>query len=365
MVRVAQIINRMDYGGIESVVVNYYRHIDHSRFQFDFYVTEDSLLPQLRELEDMGAKVYRIPPYSHVISYHRCLKKAFKDRGYQIVHAHLSTMSLFALYAAKRAGVPVRICHNHSTAQWGEGVKTLLKYMLRPWNQLFATDYFACGDHAAGWMYGKHKLQSAKVSVWPNAIEVDKFTFHDMVRESVRKELGIPMDAFVVGHIGRFTYPKNHPFLIRIFEEVVRQEKNAYLLLVGEGECEPEVKELVGQMEDSHKVLMVGSRSDCDRLYSAMDVFCLPSFYEGMPVVAWEAQANGLPIVMSTAVSHEAGVNDNAIYMSLDEAAGQWANQLLKMQRIPVETAGKKVPNISVYAAKLQQYYEERLKDIS
>ena len=139
-IRVAQVLNRMDSGGVEAVVMNYYRHIDRKQVQFDFYFAKDSVFPQREELEKMGAGIYPIPSYTKVFSYHRVLHHAFKRGNYQIVHAHLSTMSVFPLFAAWRAGIPVRICHNHSTAHWGEGKKTLLKYLLRPFAKVFATD---------------------------------------------------------------------------------------------------------------------------------------------------------------------------------------------------------------------------------
>ena len=125
-IRVAQVLNRMDSGGIESVVMNYYRHIDRKKIQFDFYFTQNSSFPQREELEQLGARIYLIPPYSKPLKYHKVLYQAFRERKYRIVHAHLSTMSVFALFAAWRARVPVRICHNHTTAYWGEGAKTLL-----------------------------------------------------------------------------------------------------------------------------------------------------------------------------------------------------------------------------------------------
>ncbi len=176
-IRVAQILNRMDSGGIEAVVLNYYRHIDRSKVQFDFYFAEGSTLPQQQELEQLGAGLYPIPPYSHPVAYHKALYTAFKQRGYKIVHAHLSTMSIFPLFAAWRAGVPVRICHNHSTAHWGEGAKTLLKYILRPFNKIFATEWFACGETAGCWMYGDKAFDAGKVTVMPNDLLMQRITF--------------------------------------------------------------------------------------------------------------------------------------------------------------------------------------------
>ena len=331
-VRVAQILNRMDSGGIESVVMNYYRHIDRKKIQFDFYFSQDSTFPQREELERLGAGIYPIPPYSRPLKYHKTLWKAFQDRKYPIVHAHLNTMSVFALFAAWRAGVPIRICHNHTTAHWGEGAKSLLKYILRPWNKLFATDYFGCGEIAGRWMYGDRCFDRGKVTVIPNAIETKKFAFDPEARKQLRDELKVPQDAFVIGHVGRFMYQKNHTFLIDIFAEVLKQNPNSILLLIGEGELMQSIQVKAKALGIHENIVFTGARSDVDRLYSVMDVFCLPSFYEGMPVVAWEAQANGLPCVFSDKISTEAKLEENCKFLSLDQSGEEWAKSLLSVK---------------------------------
>ena len=292
-VRVAQILNRMDSGGVESVVMNYYRHIDRKKIQFDFYFSQDSTFPQREELEQLGAGICPMLPYSRLFAYHRALYKAFREKKYRIVHAHLSTMSVFPLFAAWRAGVPMRICHNHTTAYWGEGAKTLLKYILRPWNKLFATDYFACGETAGRWMYGNHCFDQGNVTIIPNAIETQKFAFDPEARKQLRDELKIPQEAFVIGHVGRFMYQKNHSFLIDIFTEVLKKKPEAVLLLVGEGERMESIQEKVRARGISSSVVFTGARKDVNKLYSVMDVFCLSSFYEGMPVVAWRPRPMG------------------------------------------------------------------------
>ncbi|MGN0983628.1 MAG: glycosyltransferase family 1 protein, partial [Gemmiger sp.] len=305
-IRVAQVLNRMDSGGIEAVVLNYYRHIDRSKVQFDFYFAEGSTFPQRAELEALGAGIYPIPPYTEVAAYQRVLQGAFRARRYSIVHAHLSTMSVFPLFAAWRAGIPVRICHNHSTANLGEGKKTLLKYLLRPFNKIFATHWFACGEAAGRWMCGDRAFDAGRVNVMPNAIDTARFAYDDAARAALRRELNIPPDAFVVGHVGRFTFAKNHRFLIDLFAALHKSCPDARLLLVGEGELAQEIRCQVKDLGLENSVVFTGVRRDVHKLYSAMDVFCLPSHYEGMPVVAWEAQANGLPCVLSDRMTAEA-----------------------------------------------------------
>lgn len=352
-IRVAQILNRMDSGGIEAVVLNYYRHIDRSRVQFDFYFAADSSLPQRQELERLGAGLYAIPSYSHPIAYHKALYDTFKQRKYSIVHAHLSTMSVFPLFAALRAGVPVRICHNHSTAHWGEGIKTLLKYILRPFNKIFATDWFACGEMAGRWMYGNKTFNAGKVTVMPNAIDTVKFAYDPDARQRLREELGIPQDAFVVGHVGRFMYQKNHRFLVEIFAELYRQKPEARLLLIGEGELKEQIQQQVRAFGLQDEVIFTGARQDVNKLYSAMDVFCLPSFYEGLGMVAWEAQANGLGVVLSKFVPWEAAISAECIFLSIKDSHFVWTEALCKKNRKKV----KGVPDIHKWGQRLERTY--------
>lgn len=352
-IRVAQVLNRMDSGGVESVVMNYYRHLDHSKVQFDFYLAEGSSFPQREELERLGAGITLVPPYSRPLEYHRTLYQAFKKRQYKIVHAHLSTMSVFPLFVAWRAGVPVRICHNHTTAYWGEGIKTLLKYILRPFNKIFATDYFACGETAGRWMYGDRCFDCGKVTVMPNAIDTKKFAFDPEARAALRKELGISQDAFVIGHVGRFTYAKNHPFLLDIFREILKTRPDARLLLVGEGELQDSMRSRTKRLGMEEKVIFAGVRKDVNKLYSVMDVFCLPSLYEGLGMAAWEAQVNGISVLLSDQVPVGAALNENSWRLPLKAGVDVWAATLLRSKRMRSADA----PNIQAYADWLGKQY--------
>ena len=352
-IRVAQVLNRMDSGGIEAVVMNYYRHMDRSKVQFDFYLAEDSAFPQREELERMNAGIYPIPAYTKPLAYHKALYRAFKKQHYKIVHVHLSTMSLFPLFAAWRAGVPVRICHNHSTAHWGEGKRTVLKYLLRPFGRVFATHYFACGERAGRWMYGNRCFDSGAVTVMPNAIDTARFAYCADARRRLRTELGIPADAFVVGHVGRFVYQKNHDFLLHIFQALTEKIPGAVLLLIGDGELEQSVRQRAEELGLANQVVFTGVRQDVNELYSAMDVFCLPSFYEGMPVVAWEAQANGVPCVLSDGITRESVINGNVRMLSLTLPARQWADTLTQQTRGDVRA----VPDIHENAKCMEAFY--------
>lgn len=361
-IRVAHVLNRMDSGGIEAVVMNYYRHMDRSKVQFDFYFAEDSLFPQKEELERLGAGIYQIPSYTNVGSYQRALRTAFRKKKYCIVHAHLSTMSVFPLFAAWRAGVPVRICHNHSTANWGEGIKTLSKYILRPFNKVFANRWFACGKKAGRWMYGNKAFDNNRVYVLPNAIDGERFAYDETARKSLRKEFLIPEDAFVVGNVGRFTYAKNHPFLLELFRQLTDIKPDAFLLLVGEGETDEAIHSMVMDKGLQEKVIFAGVRQDVNKIYSAIDVFCLPSHYEGFALVTVEAQASGLPCICSKQVSGEIDLSENVIHIATRKKDfPAWIEQIQKIQTSRERNIPISVEYFSIsYAAKqYQEYIEE------
>ena len=361
--RVAQVLGRMDYGGVEAVVLNYYRAMDHRQIQFDFFYEQTSLLPQREELAASGAGLYALPAYTHVAAYQSALCKLLMQNNYAVVHAHLNTMNVFPLYAAKRAGVPVRIGHNHSTAHAGEGKKTLLKYLLRPLAAQFATDYFACGLQAAQWMYGEKRVRDGQVTIMPNAIDTRRFAFDPAVRAEVRAELNLPPDALVVGHAGRFVYQKNHTFLLALFAALRAQCPHAKLLLIGEGPLEQEIRAQAQGLEPH--ILFLGARRDMPRLYHAMDAFCLPSFYEGLPVVGVEAQANGLPCLFSALVTPEILWPEQACSLPLSAGAEAWAQKLETLLR-----AGRTAPaqdklqafDIQVQAARMQRFYLQKAK---
>lgn len=331
-IRVAQIMGIMNNGGVEAVVMNYYRAIDRTRVQFDFFVDETCSFPQREEIERLGGRWYLVPPYSRTIPFLRALYRQFRKNGYRIVHSQINTMGVFPLFAAWLAKVPVRICHNHSTTHRGEGKKNLMKVLLRPFARLFSTRYFACGDKAARWMFGDKLVNAGRVTLMPNAVNLSAFAFSAEDRASIRRELQIGEDTLLIGHVGRFTYPKNHGFLLKIFQAVLKERPAAQLLLAGEGELYEETLALSQTLDIENQVRFLGVRKDIPRLYSAMDVFCLPSFYEGLPVVMVEALANGLTCVVSDRVTNE--LNAFAVrQLPLESGAEAWARVLCETPR--------------------------------
>lgn len=329
-IRVAQIIGKWLGGGVESVVMNYYRHIDRTKIQFDFICDEDSMNIPYEEIEKMGGKVILIPPYQKVFKYHKKLKEVLKSDGYKIVHSHINTLSVFSLFAAKCAGVPVRIAHSHSTTNKKEKKKNLLKQVLRPFSKVFATDYMCCSELAGRWLFGNKEYDNGNVYLLNNAIDLDKFKYDEEKRKEKRKELNIEDSTLVIGHVGRFVEQKNHRFLIDIFNEVHKQKENFILMLVGQGPLMEEIKEKVKILGLEKNVMFLGQRSDINELYQVMDLLLFPSLYEGLGMVVVEAQISGLPCVVSTEIPKIAKVTKKITFVNLENKTETWNEVIFK-----------------------------------
>lgn len=368
-IRVAHIIGKWLGGGVEAVVMNYYRHIDRTKIQFDFLCDEDSTNIPYEEIEQLGGRVILIPPYQKVFKYQKELIRIFKENNYKIVHSHINTLSVFPLRAAKKAGVKVRIAHSHSTTNKKEWKKNLLKQVLRPFSKVYATDYMCCSELAGRWLFGDKAYDSKKVYLLNNAIDLDKFKYNESLRKKKRKELGISDDTLVIGHIGRFVPVKNHDFLLEIFNELHEKNKNSILILAGQGPLMDSVKDKVKKLKLEDNVKFLGQRDDVAELYQAFDVFLLPSLYEGLPVVGVEAQASGLLCYFSNNMTKEAKVLDITKFMSLNNTPEEWTSNILKdvkcYKRINTfnEMTSKNF-NIKTEAKKLEEKYENLLNGV-
>ena len=361
LIRVAQIMGKFNAGGVESVIVNYYRRINHGLVQFDFYIDADSSRPFPQELLDMGARHIVLPPYQRLPEYLSSLEKNLKESCCQIVHSNLNTLSVFPLFAAWRAGVPVRIAHSHSTAGGGMDFKRdMIKYALRPFSKLFATHYVACSKRAGHWMFG-----NAPFTLMPNAIDAQRFAYNPQTRTEVRKSLGLE-NKFVIGHVGRFSPQKNHFFLLDVFSELCQKRDDCILMLIGGlgtagTDIEKDMRTKAEIMNLSDKILFMGTYEDISGFYQAMDVFMLPSLYEGLPVTVVEAQAAGLPCVLSDRVTSEVKITEETCFLSLRDSPDAWAKRLLSFRggerRNTVDEVRKAGFDIYETAKQLEAYY--------
>lgn len=362
-IRILQNVGSISPGGMEALIMNYYRFIDRSKVQFDFMVrlSEQDSNYYEKEILRLGGKVYRLPIYN--ANTHKLflaeLYKFFKQNAeYKVIHAHSDITSVFYLLAAKAAGVPVRIAHSHGT-NYDKNWKAMIKMLAKPFLNTCCTHRFACGKKAGIWLFGKHNKD--KVMIMPNAIDTTLFKYNAAIRNDVRNELGVS-NNFVIGNIAKFGEAKNHDFLIEIFHEIVKLKNNAKLVLVGDGELKTKITKKVSNFGLENKVLFLGVRKDIGRIVNALDVFLLPSLYEGLPFVLVEAQAAGLKSFVSDAVPVEAKLIDELYHtIPLAKSAKEWAGIIVNNAQYARAETGEKIISkgydIKANAKWLEQFY--------
>ncbi len=363
MLRIAHIIGKWLGGGVESVVMNYYRNIDKTKYQFDFLCDSDSKNIPYQEIENLGGKVILIPPYQKIFKYQKVLKKILKENNYQIVHSHINTLSIFPLYAAKKSQVPIRIAHSHSTSSKKEIKRNLIKNILKPFSKLYATDYFCCSKLAGIYQFSKKTYENGQVYLLNNAIDINKYSYNKKIRQSKRKELGIKPTNIVIGHIGRFITQKNHIFLVDTFYEILKTNPNYLLVMIGQGPLQKNIQKKIEKLNISQNVLLLGQRNDVHELLQAIDIFLLPSLYEGLPLSLIEAQTASLPCLISNNITKEAKILNTTHYLKLDKDV--WASHILKYtnyKRIPnLHNSSIKKYNIIYQVKQLETKYQELL----
>lgn len=329
MIRVLQCVNIMDRAGLENMLMNYYRNIDKSQIQFDFLTHREEKGAYDDEIIKMGGKVYHAPrlyPQNYP-AYFKWMKQFFKDHPeYNIVHSHIDAMSYFPLLAAKKSGISIRIAHSHSS-KLDKDLKLPIKFFALKQIPKVANKYFACGEKAGQFMYGDRDF-----TVIHNAIDLNKFSYSSEIRDSKRKDFGIDNDTFVVGHVGRYCYIKNQLFLIDIFKEILGKNVNSILILVGNGPDEEKIITKAQSLGIADKLLLLKDRDDVNELYQMFDVFVMPSLFEGLPVVGVEAQANGLPCIISDNVSSEVKITNSVKMVSIRQPAKDWADIITNLR---------------------------------
>jgi glycosyltransferase involved in cell wall biosynthesis len=294
LIRVAQVVGRMMGGGVEATVMNHYRHIDHSRIQFDFIVQNDSTVVPEDEIKALGGRVFTIPSYKHLSAYINACEQLFCDLKPTIVHSHMNALSVFPLGAAKRAGVPVRIAHSHSTSNPREYTKTAVKMALRPFAKVYPTHYAACSHYTAQWLFGEKLDAAGKVRIIRNAIEPEIFRFNPMVRAAKRAELGVADNQLLIGQVGRMCFQKNQLFTLDVFKQVLECHPNAVLALAGDGDMMKQVQARIHELGLERSVRMLGVRNDISSLYQALDVLAFPSTHQGADTAVRSLERLGL-----------------------------------------------------------------------
>jgi glycosyltransferase involved in cell wall biosynthesis len=349
-IRILHIVGCMHRGGIETWLMHILRNIDRNLFQIDFMVHTSESCEYDDEICSLGSRIIVSPyPTPHLNrnlwSYPANFRRILREYGpYDVVHSHSGVVNGNVLRIAKQAGVPVRIAHSHDdgshlTAKqpWK---RQLYWVLLKWWIDRYATVGLGCSREAAADLFGSHWQSDRRWQILYCGLDLTNFQ-EKVDPAQVRAELGIPADALVIGHVGRFETQKNHRFLVKIVAEIAQQEPKMRLLLVGKGSLRPEIEEQVAQLGLTDKVIFAGSRSDVPQLMlGAMDVFLLPSFNEGLPLVLIEAQAAGLPCIFSDVISNETDVVKPLMQrLSLSQSASDWAEVVLaqKKANLPIK----------------------------
>ncbi len=320
-IRVLHVVGKMTRGGQETHLMDIYRHIDREKVQFDFIVHTPEKGEYDDEVRALGGKIFVVEKINQgIIRYIRSIRKIVKDNHYQIVTCHTAHAAGFiVLLAAKQGGAPVRIAHSHNTS-FGQ---PFLHKICIPLLNHFATDRFAVSVPAGIYMFGSKK----PFTVINNAVDPAAFSFDKEKREKIRARFGF-QNQLVLGHVGRMTKQKNHSFLLDIFAAVHEKDPDARLLLIGIGELESEIREKAEHLGLINHISFLGSRPDVADLMQAMDVFVLPSIYEGLGRVAIEAQASGLPCVLADTIPPEARIVSEITVLSLRDTPQKWAEAI-------------------------------------
>ena len=339
-IKILYVVSYMHRGGIETWLMHVLRNIDRNLFQIDFMVHFSEPYEYDDEIRSLGSRIIVSPRinWKRWWTYGANFQQILQEYGpYDIVHSHVDLASGNIVRLAKDVGVPVRIVHAHNvksphaTSKW---TNRLFVALLKSFASRYATLGLACSREAAAGMFGSNWESDRRWQVFYYGLDLKPFQ-EKIDSAQVRAELGIPQDAFVIGHVGRFAPQKNHQFLVEIVAEIARQESKTYLLLVGTGSLRTEIEDKLAQLGLTDRVIFAGTRSDVPRLMlGAMDVFLFPSNYEGLGLVLIEAQAAGLPCIFSDVVPEEADVVKPLVNrLSLSQSASEWARVVLAQKK--------------------------------
>ena len=331
-IRVLIIINAMDAGGAETFIMKIYRTIDKEKIQFDFLINKKEKCFYEDEIAGMGGFLYRgISKSKNPIGSFYRIYYTVKHYNYSVVMCiAVHPLAAVDLFAAKIARAKKRLVRSTNSSAGGSWLSNVLAKLFRPLVIKMATKLLAPSTEAAVWLFGERVFKSGQVELIANGIEVNKYVFNEQQRLKIRHEFNI-QDKCVLGHIGRFNKQKNHTFLLDVFSEVKKKCSEAVLVLVGKGELERDIKKKIYDLKLQDSVIFTGVRSDVPELLMGMDVLVFPSLYEGMPNVVIEAQATGLPCLISDAITREANITSIVKYISLSATTKEWAETLIAM----------------------------------
>ena len=329
--KILQVMAALNGGGVETLLHSYYEETDRDKFRWDAACYSNYHGVYRAKYEELGCRIIELPSKRKLWKSVRTLYRVLKEGHYDIVHAHQDDLSFLTILTARVAGVPVRIVHSHLGKYPHSFAGRILSAVTTPLLFRLANGYFACSEKAKQEFYPA-RLQE-KVFIMKNGIRSERFRFCLEDREAIRKQYGFTDEQTVIGSIARLAEQKNPFFLLEVFRRVYEQDSRYRLMLVGDGVLREQVKAKAVEMGLEDCVVLTGARDDAFRYYSALDVFALPSLYEGLGISFVEAQTNGLPTFASMAVPKEAAISDQIEFLPLEEAAepatALWARRIL------------------------------------
>ncbi len=325
-IRILHIVPNMQAGGLESLIMNWYREMHKYNIQFDFLVhyQKDSFYDN--EIRQLGGKIYRftLRDDNNLVKYIRLLNKFYREHPeYKVIHCHMNSIGFIHMMIAKKNGVKVRIAHSHNSKTENTLKGTIKAILMRP-VRFVSTHNFACSTEA-----GKYLFKNKSFTIIPNAVNVNRFKFSPDKRKVYRKTNHLDHKT-VIGHIGRFDEQKNHKYLLEIFKEVQAINPNSILLLAGTGKLLPEITEYASNLNLTKSIRFLGTIKNTDEFYQGIDVFVLPSLFEGLPVTGIEAQIAGLPCFFSKSITKEVKISNKAVFLPIDTSPRVWSEAIIK-----------------------------------
>lgn len=317
-IRILHMIGSLNVGGSQSMIINLHKAIDKTKVQFDYIIDHPGHLYYESVVKSLGGKIYEFPTFKghNFFEIRKVWKQFLKDHPeYKILHSHVRSYASLYLPIAKKFGLKT-IIHSHSTSNgkgMGSVVKRIMQYPLR-WQ---ADYFFGCSKEAGAWLFGNNVVNSPKFHILQNAIDTEQYRFNPEIRKEYREKLGLG-DKKTFIHVGRFHPAKNHPFLLKVFDEIHRQDSNTKLLLVGDGTLRNAIEKQIEMLGLQNDVVLLGNRRDVPSLLQSADCFLFPSVWEGFGMVAVEAQAAGLPCICSEFVPKSVNVSNNCWFVSTE-----------------------------------------------
>lgn len=349
-------------GGVEQVLLNYTGKLNKKYGVQESIVYLHTADPNKKEIsESLGNKMYQIPArreslWGNIKATYNIIKREKPD----IVHSHMSLMNFFPLIIAKFLGVPVRVSHSHLAVNGKNSVKDKIYKGLTNWS---ANELVACGEEAGKYLYGNKKFH-----ILFNAIDQDKYQFNHLARDEVRRKYNIPKNAFLIGNIGRIIEQKNQKFLVTVFDKFYQKYPDSYLLIVGKGEKgqdqETKLEQYIKSKNSASHIIRVPGVTSAEKFYSAFDIFAMPSLYEGLPVVAIESQASGIPTILSKNIDPSVIYSDKVSLLPINEGVTPWIQKFSfwKDQSFDRDFKGNSNYDINVQNQKLFDWYSTWLK---